>query len=77
MLTKQGSPKDHLKAGGAPIHEHNRPLILDIRYGVIDVDGGDISSVEQTARHIFAMSGIAFHHLIGGFKTGIRQLSNG
>lgn len=35
------------------------------------------SPVEHTARHVFAVSGVALDHLIGWLEAGVSDLSDG
>jgi len=52
-----------------PIHELDGSLGLDGCNGGVDVLGDDISSVQHTTGHVLAVTGIAFHHLVGWLKA--------
>merc|ERR1712179_897351 len=67
----------HLESSWAPIDELDGPLGLDGGDGGVDILGDDISSVQHAAGHVLAVTGIAFHHLVGGLKDSVGDLSNG
>ena len=48
-----------LEAGGAPVDEANGALALDGLHGGVHVSGRDVTAVEQTARHVLAVYGVA------------------
>ena len=52
------------------------PLGLDGGNGCIYVLGNNITAVQHAASHVLAVTGIAFHHLVGGFEAGIGDLGN-
>jgi len=52
------------------------PLCFDSCYGSVDIFRDDITTVKHTASHVLAMTWIAFHHLIGWFKTCVGNLSH-
>ena len=54
-----------LEAGGAPVDELDGPLGLDGGDGGIDVLGHDVTTVQQAAGHVLAVTGVALHHLRG------------
>ena len=60
----------YLETSWTPIDELNGSLGLDLCNGSVDIFWHNITTVEETACHIFAMSWIAFDHLIGWFETG-------
>ena len=66
----------YLEPGGTPVHELHGPLALDGSNGRVDVLGDNITPVEETTSHVFAMAGIALDHLVGRLKAGIGNLSN-
>merc|ERR1711894_868967 len=66
-----------LESSWAPVDELDGPLGLDGGDGGVDILGDDIYSVQHTAGHVFAVTGIAFHHLVGGLKDSVGDLSNG
>ena len=61
----------NLEASRAPVHKLNGSLGLDCRYSCIHVLRYYITTEQQTASHIFAVTWVTFHHLIGWLKTGI------
>merc|ERR1711894_824700 len=67
----------YLESSWAPVDELDGPLGLDGGDGGVDILGDDISSVQHTAGHVLAVTGIAFHHLVGGLKDSVGDLSNG
>merc|ERR1711965_37509 len=56
----------------APVHKLDRSLCLD---GGVHVLGNDVTSEEQTASHVLAVTWIALHHLIGWLEAGVGYLS--
>jgi len=58
-----------LEASRTPVDKLNRSLCLDGGNGRIDVLWHHISAVEECAGHIFALSGIAFYHLVSCFEA--------
>uniref|UniRef100_T1JN73 Uncharacterized protein n=1 Tax=Strigamia maritima TaxID=126957 RepID=T1JN73_STRMM len=58
-----------LEAGGTPIDKLDGPLGLNGRDGRIDVFRHDVSTVQQATSHVFAMSWVAFNHLVCGLET--------
>ena len=61
----------NLEASRAPVHKLNGSLSLDCRYSGIHVLRYYITTEQQTTSHIFAVTWVTFHHLIGWLKTGI------
>ena len=53
----------NLESSGTPVDELDGSLGLDGGDGSVDILGDNISSVQHAARHVFSVSGIAFHHL--------------
>ena len=66
----------HLKSSWAPVHKLNCPLSLDGGNGSIDIFGYNITSIQQTACHVLAMTRITFYHLVCWFKASIGYLSH-
>ncbi|CAH3119946.1 unnamed protein product, partial [Porites lobata] len=66
----------NLEASWTPVYKLNGSLGLDCRNSCIHILGYHITTVQQTASHVFAMTWITFHHLIGWLKTGIGDFSN-
>jgi len=65
-----------LESGGAPIDELDGSLGLDGGNRSVDILGDDVTSVKHRASHIFTVSGVAFGHHRGGFKSGVGDFSN-
>merc|ERR1719317_1394491 len=57
-----------------PVNKLDAPLSLDGCDGSIHILGDHISSVEKTASHVLAMTGITLHHLVSRLKTSIGDL---
>merc|ERR1711899_682908 len=66
-----------LEASGTPVHELDAPLGLDGGDGGVDILGDHVSPVEQAAGHVLAMAGGALHHLVGGLKASVSDLTHG
>ena len=66
----------NFETSGTPVNELDGALGLDGGNGSIDILGDNITSVEETAGHVLAMTGITLDHLVGRFETGIGDLSN-
>ena len=66
----------NLKSSWAPVHELNSPLSLDGGNSSIDIFGYNITSIQQTACHILAMTRITLYHLVCWFKASIGDLSH-
>lgn len=56
----------------APIDELDGPFGFDGGDGGVDVFRDDISSVQDAAGHVLAVSGVAFHQLVGRLETRVR-----
>ena len=67
----------YLEASGAPVNKLDGPLGLDYADGSIDILGDNITAVQHATGHVFSVTGIALHHLVGGFETGIGDFRNG
>merc|ERR1719401_53651 len=65
------------KSRWAPVHELNGALRLDGRNGCVHVLWNDIATIHHTARHIFAVTGIAFDIHGSGLEDRHRNLGNG
>ena len=59
----------NLEPGRAPIDKLDGPFGLQRRDGGVDVVGNDISPVQEAGRHVLAVAGITFHHLVVRLKT--------
>ena len=66
----------NLESSGAPVNKLDGPLGLDSGNGSIDILGDNVSTVEHAAGHVFAVTGIALHHLVDRLEAGIGDLSN-
>lgn len=65
-----------LEAGRAPVDELNGLLGLDGSDSVLSVFGTNIAPVQQTARHIFALLGVALDHLITLLEASIGHVQD-
>merc|ERR1719511_111860 len=65
-----------LETSWAPVYKLDGSLGLDGGNGGVDILGHNITSVQETTGHVFAVSGITFHHLVGGLETGVGDFSN-
>ena len=66
-----------LETSWTPVDELDGPLGLDGGNGGVDVLGDDVTSVQHAAGHVFAVTWVAFHHLVGWLEAGVGDLSNG
>jgi hypothetical protein len=66
-----------LETGGTPIHELNTPLCLDVGNRRVDVFGDHVTPVQHTAGHVFAVTWVAFDHLVNWVETGVGDLRDG
>ena len=53
----------HLEASGAPVDELDGALGLYGGDGGVDVLGHDVTTEEEAAGHVLAVTGVALHHL--------------
>ena len=58
-----------------PVDELDGPLGLDGGNGSVDVLWDNITSVQHTAGHVFAMTWVTFDHLVCWLKCGIGDFS--
>merc|ERR1712062_703076 len=65
-----------LEASGAPVDELDGPLGLDGGDSGVDILGDDVTSVQHAAGHVLAVTWVTLHHLVGGLKGGVGDLSN-
>lgn len=65
-----------LEASWAPVDELNSTLGLDGGNGGLDILGDDISTVEQAASHVLALTRISLDHLVSGLEAGEGHLRN-
>ena len=66
-----------LEASWAPVDELDGTLGLDGSDGGVDILGDDITTVQETAGHVLAVTGVALHHLVGGLEAGVGDLGDG
>ncbi|KAA8579443.1 hypothetical protein FQN60_006536 [Etheostoma spectabile] len=61
----------HLEACGTPVHKLDGALGFDGGDGRVDVFGDYVAAVQEAAGHVFAVTRVAFHHLIGRLEAGV------
>ena len=66
-----------LETGWTPIDELDGSLGLDRGNSGVDVLGDDVTSVQHTAGHVFAVTWITFYHLVGWLEASVGDLGNG
>ena len=66
----------NLEASWTPVHKLNGSLGLDCCNSCIHILGYHVTTVQQTAGHVFSMTWITFNHLIGWLKASIGDFSN-
>jgi hypothetical protein len=66
-----------LETSRAPIDKLNRTLGFDGGNSSLNILGDNVSTVKQTARHVFAFLGIALHHLIARLEAREGHLCDG
>jgi len=59
-----------LETSWAPVDELNGTLSLDGGNGRLHILGDDISTVEQAASHVFALTRVSLDHLVSGLEAG-------
>jgi len=68
---------DHLDAGGGPVHELNCSLALGGGHGRVYIPWGHVTAVQEAARHVLAVAGVALSHHGRGLKHHARDLGHG
>jgi hypothetical protein len=63
-----------LETGRAPVDELNGALGLDGGNSSVGVLGNNITTVQQTAGHVLAVTGVALDHLVVGLEASIGDL---
>merc|ERR1712190_158356 len=63
-----------LESGGTPVNKLDAPLGLNGGNGSVHVLGHHVSSVEKTAGHVLAVTGITLHHLVSRLEAGVGDL---
>merc|ERR1739836_255871 len=67
----------YLKTSGTPVNKLDAPLGLDGGNGSVHVLGHHVSSVEETAGHVLAVTRITLDHLVGWLKASVGDLRDG
>ena len=67
----------HLEAGRAPVDELDGALRLDGGDGSVDILRHNVTTVQHAAGHVFAVTRVALHHLVGWLEAGVGDLGNG
>ena len=67
----------YFEASGTPVDKLDGPLRLDGGNRSVDILGDNVSSVQHTTRHVFAVSWVAFDHLIGWLEDSVCNLGHG
>jgi len=65
------------ESGWAPVNELDGSFGLDGGDGGVDVFWHDITSVQETARHVFTVSWVAFDQLVGWLEASVGDLGDG
>merc|ERR1712190_194069 len=63
-----------LESGGTPVDKLDAPLGLDGGNGSVHVLGHHVTSVEEAAAHVLAVTGITLHHLVSRLEEGVGDL---
>merc|ERR1719225_258989 len=66
-----------LETSGTPVNKLDAPLGLDGGNGSVNVLGHHVSSVEEAAGHVLAVTRVALDHLVGWLETGVGDLRDG
>jgi len=66
----------NLETSWAPVDELDSSLGFDVRDGSVDILGDDVTSVEEAAGHVLAVSGIALDHLVGWLEASVSDLGD-
>ena len=59
----------NLETSRTPINKLNGTLGFEGRNSPVCLFWPDISPVKQASSHVFAITGVAFHHLVGGLEA--------
>lgn len=70
------SADTELEASRAPVDELNRLLGLDGGDSVLCVLGTDVTPVQQAARHVLALLGVALDHLASLLEAGVGHVQD-
>merc|ERR1711948_14295 len=66
-----------LESGGTPVNKLDAPLGLDGGNGSVHVLGHYVTSVEEAAGHVLAVTRVALDHLVGWLEAGVGDLRDG
>ena len=66
----------NFKTSGTPFDELNSAFGFDRGNRGVDVLGHDVTTVEQAVRHVLSVTGVAFHHRVGGFEARADDFGN-
>ena len=61
----------NLEAGRAPVYELDSALGLESSHCTVHIVGHHITTVQQARSHVFAVSRIAFDHLVVGLEARV------
>merc|ERR1711885_12352 len=64
----------YLESSRTPVNKLDAPLGLDGGNGSVHVLGHHVSSVEEAAGHVLAVTRVALDHLVGWLETGVGDL---
>ena len=67
----------HFEASWTPVHKLDAALCLDVGNGSVHVFGDHISTEEETARHVLAVTWITLHHLVGWLEASSGDFPHG
>ena len=66
----------YLEASRAPVNELNGTLGLDGGNSSLNILGDNVTTVEQAARHVFALLGVALDHLVALLEAGVGHVEH-
>ena len=66
----------NLESSGTPVDELDGSLGLDGGDSSVNILGDHVTTVQHTAGHVLAVTGVALHHLIGRFEASVSDLGN-
>merc|ERR1719462_261395 len=67
----------YLKTSRTPVNKLDAPLGLDGSNGSVHVLGHHVSSIEEAAGHVLAMTRVTLDHLVGRLEAGVGDLRDG
>jgi hypothetical protein len=65
----------NFKTSGTPVNKLDCTFGLDGGDCRIDILGNDITTVQETARHVLSVTGVTLDHLVGWLKARVGDLS--